>query len=347
MFKYQALFLILLVTSSLATSLFKKYPINYSSKRNLFAVLSEIKTKIQSGGAMNAVIKLLDDITSEVQNEQTNHDAVAAQEQAQCQSEVDFRNKEISDATDALNSANSQLTSCQASLTRAQNDLSNNVLSQQDLNDQKAQIDLIRSQDNALYLERVQDHQDAVQAIDVALELLDEIFSGEESFVQLSTLSAKMLKHSIKLRATRHYSPVVSVFAQIAAKKVLADSASLEKVRDLLQSLRTNVEDSLADYQSQETTSKETYESRVGDIQTSLADLADIEASLRDQITTLENCVASQSAISSTASSKLKRNSDLLEQATNMCSNFVAEYNDNTAKRYIYFQSLYVYLYSN
>ena len=130
---------------------------------------------------------------------------------------------------------------------------------------------------------------------------------------------------------------MVSVFAQIAAKKVLADSASLEKVRDLLQSLKTNVEDSLADYQSQETSSKDTYESRVGDIQTSLTDLADIEASLRDQITTLENCVASQNAISSTASSKLKRNSDLLEQATNMCSNFVAEYNDNTSKRYSYF----------
>jgi len=333
MFKTQALFLILILTCSFATSLFKKYPINYSSKRNLFQVLTEVKAKIEAGGAMSAVIKLLDDIKGEVQNEQTSHDAVAAQQQSECQNEIDFRNKEISDATDALNSANSQLTSCQTSLTRAQTDLSNNVLNQQDLNDQKGQLDLIRSQDEAIYVERVADHNDAMDSIDVALDLLDEIFSGEESFVQLSTLSAKMLKHSIKLRATKHYSPVVSVFAQIAAKKVLADSASLEKVRDLLQNLRVNIQNSLSDYQTQETSSVDTYNSRVGDITTSLTELADIETSLRDQIATLENCVASQSAIASTASSKLSRNSGLLGQAQNMCNNFVEEYKDSTAKR--------------
>ena len=331
--RQQALFFILLIASSMAVSLFQKYPINYSNKRNLFKVLTEVRSKIEAGGAMTVVIKLLDDLKIEVQNEQSNHDAVAQTQQAHCQTELDFRNKEIDDANAALNSANAQLNSCQDSLTRAQTDLSNNVLNQQNLNDQKANLDSVRRDDEAVYLQRVQDHNDAVDAIDVALDLLDEIFTGEESFVQLSTLSAKMLKHSIKIRATKHYAPVVSVFAQIAAKKVLADSASLEKVRQLLETLKDNVKNSLSDYQSQETAAVDTYNQRVSDIQASLDELTTTEASLRDQISTLENCVASQSAIVSSATSKLDRNTDLLNQAQSMCDNFQQEYNDSTAKR--------------
>ena len=331
--KFQAIFLIMLIASSMAVSLFKRYPINYTPKRNLFKVLSEVRSKIAEGGSMSAVIKLLDDLKSEVQNEQTSHDAVASQQQASCQQELDFRAKEISDADDALTSANSQLTSCQDSLTRAQTDLSNNLLTQQDLTDQKSQLVAYRADEESAYLERVQDHNNAVDAVDVALDLLDEIFSGEESFVQLSTLSGKMLKHAIKLRATKHYAPVVSVFAQMAAKKVLADSASLEKVRQLLQNLRTNIETSLSDYQSQESTSVDVYNQRISDMDASLTELASTETSLREQIESLENCVASQTAIVSSATSKSERNSDLLTQAQSMCDNFVQEYNDNTSKR--------------
>lgn len=332
--KTQSLFLILLITTSMATSLFQKYPINYSSKRNLFKVLSEVRSKIASGGPLSAVIELLDDLKSEVQNEQSTHDAVSQTQQAQCQTEIDFRNNEISDANDSISSANSQLASCEGSLTRAQADLSNNVITQQDLNDQKSQLDMIRKKEETNHLEKVQDHNDAIDSIEVALELLDEIFSGEESFMQLSTLSTKMLKHAIKLRATKHYAPVISIFAQIAAKKVLADSVALEKVRQLLQNLKTNIQNSLSDYQSQETNAVEVYNQRTSNIDESLAELTSTEENLREQIQSLENCVASQNSIISSATSKLNRNTNLMDQAQTMCDNFQEEYKDSTSKRY-------------
>lgn len=328
--------LILLLNSSISMSLFHKYPLNYSSKRNLFKVLSEVRSKIESGGALSSVLQLLTDLKTEVQNEQSSHDSVAKEQQFQCETELSFRAKEISDANTALSSANSQLTSCKNSLVRAQADLSNNVLSQQSLTEQKTQMISLREQEKNTYLQRVQDHQEALDSIEIALDLLDEIFSGEESFVQLSTLSTKMLKNAIKIKATRQYAAIISIFAQIAGRKVAADSVALEKVRQLLESLKENVENSLGSYQTEESEAVEAYEQRLEDLDQSFEELQDTEALLREQIDSFENCVAIQQGIVSSASSKLERNSEILAETQTMCDNFVQEYEDCTAKRFFY-----------
>lgn len=331
---FSLFFLFLLFSSTFCVSLFQKYPINYSSKRNIFKVLAEVRSKIQAGGAFSSVIQLLDDLRSEILSEQSTHDAVAKEQDNECNTEIEFRSKEISDANNALSEGKAQLTSCQDSLSRAQTELANNVLNQQNINEQKEEIESLRKDENAVYLQRVKDHEEAVETIDVALELLDEIFSGEESLVQLSKLSTKMLKNSIKIKSTKDYAAVISVLAQIASQKVvLADTVTLEKVRQLLTTLKNNIESSLADYLSREKSSVEDFNERMENIENSLTELSETEASLREQINSFENCVAIQTGIINSANSKLDRNNGLLSQAQTMCENFMQEYEDSTAKR--------------
>jgi hypothetical protein len=82
--------------------------------------------------------------------------------------------------------------------------------------------------------------------------MLDEIFSGSASFAQLAKVSASMMNSAIQLRATAEYAPVCAIFAQIASKKVVGDTAVLEKIRSLLRQLKNNIDTNAKRYTAQE-----------------------------------------------------------------------------------------------
>jgi hypothetical protein len=110
----------------------------------------------------------------------------------------------------------------------------------------------VRRAQSTVYVSRVKDHEFAIHAIDEALGMLDDIFSGSASFAQLAKVSASMMNSAIQLKATSEYAPVCAVFAQIASKKVVGDPAVLEKIRGLLRRLRNNINTSAKRYARQE-----------------------------------------------------------------------------------------------
>lgn len=331
--KFQALFLIAMIASTMSLSLFQKYPINYSSRRNIYSVLTEIKAKIASGGPLDAVVHLLDDIKQAVQDEQSRHDAVSGQQNQECDAELSFRNQEIDDAQEALTTGNDHLNRCQHDLSEAQTNLANNLQSQKDNRENLETLINNRRDDSTVYLARVDDHNNALQAISEAVEMLNDIFEGEVSFSQLSKISATMLKHAVKIRATKFYAPIASILAQIASKKVLADSATLEKVKSLLQKLSENLRASLALYQEQEARDLETFNTRKAELEAIIAELEAAEKTFRDEISSNENCVATQTQVIGSATTKLNRNTDFLAQAQSMCDNFKQEYEAASEKR--------------
>lgn len=331
--KFLAIFLIALVASTSAVSLFNKYPINYSANRNIYTVIAQVKAKMAAGGPLDAVIKLLDGIKKEVQDEQSRHDAVAETQKNQCDSEISFRQQEIVDAKNALDAGTSHLHQCEHDLAQDQTNLANNLASQKQNRETLEELINKRRDDLKLYLQRVEDHNNALQAIIDAVEMLNGIFSGEGSFVELATVAKSMLKHSVKVKATKFYAPIASILAQIANKKVFADSAALDKVKALLGKLSDNLRHSLELFQQQETADVETYKTRKGELEAAIAALESEEATLRQSISALENCVATQNQIIQSSNAKLSRNTDFLNKAQSMCDNFVQEHNAASAKR--------------
>ncbi len=61
-----ALCLILLIVSANATSLFDKYPLNFSAKRSIMTLLTQVEAKLKMGGPLDAITKLLEDFVTEV-----------------------------------------------------------------------------------------------------------------------------------------------------------------------------------------------------------------------------------------------------------------------------------------
>jgi hypothetical protein len=58
------------------------------------------------------------------------------------------------------------------------------------------------------------------EAVDEALVILEEIWAGESSFMQLSTHVNGMLKSAIKVKKTHLMSGVLGALVQLAAKDV-------------------------------------------------------------------------------------------------------------------------------
>ena len=67
-------------------------------------------------------------------------------------------------------------------------------------------------------MKKIEDHNDAIVALNECIEIVDEIYAGGASFVQLAENSKKMLKHAVELKQTREYAPMLSVLAQVAAE---------------------------------------------------------------------------------------------------------------------------------
>ena len=64
--KSLALCLVILIATTSATSLFDRYPMHFSQKRSIMAVLTQVESQLKSGGPMDAITKLLDDFVTEV-----------------------------------------------------------------------------------------------------------------------------------------------------------------------------------------------------------------------------------------------------------------------------------------
>lgn len=72
------LIVMLACASAVKLTLQDKYPLNFSPKRSIMTLLTQIEAKIKAGGPMDAITKMLDDFKTEITNEQLTHDALWA-----------------------------------------------------------------------------------------------------------------------------------------------------------------------------------------------------------------------------------------------------------------------------
>ena len=72
------------------------------------------------------------------------------------------------------------------------------------------------------------------RACDEAVIILEEIWAGEGSFIQLGKHFNKMLKSAVKLRKAHLFAGIMNTLAQVASKDLQVDEALFERVKTLL-----------------------------------------------------------------------------------------------------------------
>jgi hypothetical protein len=72
------------------------------------------------------------------------------------------------------------------------------------------------------------------RAVDDALVILEELWNGEASFLQLNRHVNGILKTSVKVRKAHYLAGVMTALAQLANADIQADEGALERVKTLL-----------------------------------------------------------------------------------------------------------------
>jgi len=296
-------------------------------------LLTQVEAKMKAGGPLDAITRQLNEFQTTITEEQETHNRLYEQQNHECADEFSFRDREVADAVSALKEATETLDGCTSQNARAEGDL---AITKQQLADNRSYLASI--EDNrrraAFDFETATTvYQAMTKAIDEALVILEEIWAGETSFVQLAKHANGMLKTAVKIRKAHLMAPVLAALAQMASSKVEADEGFLERVKGMLNNFREKV---VADFQTAATSEDENVNQYTTDktrLETTISNLENQLTSLEFEIGELKKCIGTQTGIINTATAKRDRNQRLLDDAHNLCNATENEYQSATAAR--------------
>jgi hypothetical protein len=279
---------------------------------------------------------MLDDIKSDVTEEQIRHDKVYNDQMLECQDEYKFRLQQVDDSSSTLEKAVRERDSCNGTRIKDVVDYEVNQATQKQTQDN---LDLVEEQiakTSAEYQQKQVDHNDALDALKSCVDILDQLFvdNPDGVFSQLAQSTGKLLLTSARIYSTMQYSSLLSIMAQISSQReILSDDIVLEKIKELLTHLKDNVLKSFQDYQDDEKKIEQDLLDRKTLLQQYYASLQESEKKLIKDIEDMDSCLSVENSIVSAASDKKERNEGLMDSAKSMCDNFENEYKEATDAR--------------
>ncbi|CAD8188168.1 unnamed protein product (macronuclear) [Paramecium tetraurelia] len=323
---------LLLAGKALAGDLTNRYPIIGKSKPTLVSILTELESKLSSGGSIDTAVNFLSNLRASIDSEQIRHDQLYTDQRNQCNAELELRTKDVKDAEQVLNRATEQYENCSTSKKKADAELDNNLDSQKATDTDIKILDSIRQAGATNYNAKKQDHIDALRSIQESLKILDSFQSGGASLAQMSEISLRMIQDAVKLKTTNIMSQISSIFAQMLTQNG-GYIEVFERLKQLLQNLEQNLYTNLQKISEEEDQSIQEYDDRRVHLVEYYNNLKRTENKLRDHITTMDICQDQQSAIIDSARGKKVRNGEIFDSATRMCNDFASEYEKATQVR--------------
>ncbi|KAL4466334.1 hypothetical protein ABPG72_020183 [Tetrahymena utriculariae] len=287
-----------------------------------------------SENAADALIDQLNHLEGEIRSEQQAHDELAAEQDAECAHEFQFRQSEINDAQNAFDAANAAAGRCQNALTASQADLekANNYVSSisqilaglasQRLAEHNAYEDLVNNQ-----------LQPAIDAVQGAYPILSDFASQTVSFVQFSNHINKMFLQMVKANKVNSFTAILTVLLSQPDFQHGVGRDAIDQLQALFEQLEQDLQAALDHATEVENNAVQVYNDTVTEYNAVLATLDATIQSLNDYIDSLQNCVQNENSIASQANAKKVRNSDALAYAVDMCQAFDTEYVNATAAR--------------
>jgi chromosome segregation ATPase len=170
-------------------------------------------------------------------------------------------------------------------------------------------------------------------AVVEAQDILQAIWSGSSDFIQLARHANKMLIQAAKIKKITIVNEVFGTFAELALKQLSADDGVLERIKELLRKLSSDLDSEFQEAEEDEQASIAEYNETKERTENSLASLSAQIDSLNAELNELNKCIVVQGGIVQSATAKLERNNKLAEDASAMCQVFVEEYHSAAAGR--------------
>jgi len=232
-----------------------------------------------------------------------------------------------------LKEATETLDGCTAQRVRAEGDL---AITKKQLSENRnflATVEETRRREAYAFETATEVYQATSKALDDALVILEEIWSGESSFADLTRHTNKLLKSAVKIRKAHLMAPLMSALAQLASKDLQADDGLLDRVRTMLQNFRSKIETEYNDTAAAEQQAIELFNSQKAKLETTIDNLANQKDGLEQELQSLDKCIITQQGIVSSASAKRDRNQRLWDDAAALCNSVEEEYKSASSAR--------------
>jgi septal ring factor EnvC (AmiA/AmiB activator) len=235
-----AVFIVALIACASATSLFTQFPMDFSKRRSILAVLTQVETQLKMGGPLDAITKALDDFKNAIEEEQATHDALKDKQDQECEEEFKLREEAVAEAESALKEATETLDGCKAQKVRADGDLA--ITKKQLAENQQFLINAVNARQKEHYeFETLQGkHEQVVAAIDAAINYINDFAASEQksaSFAQLTKHANKILIMAVQIQTVHHMGPALSALAQLGTQEE-SDDAFIEELKNIFRKFR-------------------------------------------------------------------------------------------------------------
>jgi len=326
-----AILCIVLLASANAMTLMEKYPLNFSTKRSIMTLMAQVDEKIKAGGPYDAITRILDEFEQGIQDEQTKHNELHAENQASCAEEISFRQNAVREAEGAIKEATVTLEGCESQLNRAK----------ADLRASENQLANTRQSLGILERERIEQHEifqkdqiayDAlINGIAEALQIVEELRSGSASFVQMTKHTNKLMLSAAQTRSVAGLTSIMSTLVQVqSAGNADAMWSDLTGRFEQFREETIAKKQASLDLEAEQVAHYNTVKARLtATIQKLTVQIENLQA----EIAELKKCITIQAGLLSSAQAKLTRNAALLKSANNLCQRDIESYEQQTAAR--------------
>ncbi|CAD8054017.1 unnamed protein product [Paramecium sonneborni] len=322
----------LLVVLALANAgMVQKFPITYGGKRSIMNIMVEVENKIKAHSPLDTIKGVLDNFKSAVAQEQGTHDEVYGAQQAECVSEIAYRRAEVEDATGTLKIANGILKTSNILLRKTQATLGEveNILNTVSLH--VGLINDARKEDTQSYNRGAVTFNDAINAIDDSLDLAAALAKGGASLIQVAEMTSRLMKASVSTKMNKAFMAPLAALAQITQEEDSVSAA--ERLAQLLQTLRSNVEEAWASYTAENTNALALFSQQKDLYLASQSRLDSSKGRLTTKAENLQGVISVQTAVAQAATNKKQRNQTLWDDAADLCHSFDVEYQAVTQGR--------------
>ncbi|EGR29921.1 hypothetical protein IMG5_145750, partial [Ichthyophthirius multifiliis] len=265
--KTQFIILSLLIVSSIALT--NKKPLQAhkniealkkdKSWSKIILTLAELHM-MSEDNAVNDLLEAVVQLVEDLQEKQERQDNYFQEKTSQYRADVGKLQGEIDSAITDVSIATEDL---QNNLYPRRKNLQDDIVSgEQHLAENKARLEKIknlREQERAAYLERQEEHESALSALDEALNLLEQLAGS--SFVQVKFAKTNLQKIQNKLGKHLHET-LAKALVQLATSE-FADARLVRDVIEKLSQIQQNIKKSQADEKQQEQLQQKQYDEEV------------------------------------------------------------------------------------
>lgn len=279
-------------------------------------LLDTVSLQVKAGTSVDRIIELLDELSDGLREEQSDDDALNVTRQNECDTEIAAYRDTIEYTQSEIDDAETLLAEYRPELEQTEADLEIKDQEIEELNSQISEIESDYKLDLEDFNARLDEHEQAIDALDSVLEELYTLVGSEAG--------KGIHDNSVRIEAEKKAGVLL---------QTQADQATLERIIELLEETKDNVEVGIEDEKEQQAQADEDYSTIHGDMVRTLADLHTARNSLAERKEHLETLIAEQEDRVERNTAERDAAQEALEAKEKICEEWRQKYFSDTEKR--------------